>query len=132
MSNNIKVEEVATIKQPQFKASKHAHLYDVFNDCLECVKKEQLLRKIEVYGGLQYVYDYSDDFIQCILWLDNCDDIWGELQERINELEELDKTGEQPLDAYGDASIEQYKLQQSLINHLSVFMVENDLEFIFI
>jgi hypothetical protein len=132
MSNNIKVEEVATIKQPQFRAGKHAHLYDVFNDCLECEKNERLLRKIEVCGGLQYVNDNSGDYIQSILWLDNCETIWEELQELINELEELDKTGEQPLDAYGDASIEQYKLQQAMINHLSVFMVENDLDFIFI
>ena len=115
----------------KFKANKHAHLYDVFNDHLECEKNEKLLRKIEV-EGLQYVNDSSGDFIQCILWLDICDDIQNGLQEFINALKELDKTGQQPLDAFGDASIEQYKLQQTLINHLSDFMVKNDLDFIFI
>ena len=132
MSNNIKVEEVATEKKPKFRASKHAHLCDVFNDYDIYEKNKKILRKIDVCGGLQYVNDNSGDFIQCILWLDNCDDILEGLQDDIDELEELDKTGEEPLNAFGDASIECYKMQINLVNQLNDFMVKNDLDFIFI
>lgn len=115
MSSKIKVEDATTQK----KHYKFAHLDDVFNDCLECDKNERLLKKIEVCGGLQNVNDNSGDFIQCILWLDNCDDILEQLQEIIDEQEAIENN-------------ELYKEQQAIINHLIVFMVENDLEFIFI
>jgi hypothetical protein len=124
MSNNIKVEEVATIKQPQFKAGKHAHLYEVFNDYNECEKNRQLLRGVEACEGLQYINDGSGDYIQSILWLDDCVDMWNDLQDSIDMHVNFDG---QPQEA-----IEKYKLQQAIINHLSVFMVENDLDFIFI
>ena len=114
-----RVEEVATIKQPQFKASKHAHLWNVYNNCLECEHKERILRKIEVCEGLQYINDCSGDYIQSILWLDNCENILEGLQEVIQDNEKPDK-------------LVLYKDQQVTVIYLQEFMIEHDLDFIFI
>lgn len=124
MSNNIKVAEATTQKKPTFNICKHAHLCDIFSDFNEYERNKTLLRKIEVCNGLQYVEDNSGDFIQCILWLDNCQDIWLELEELINDLNELS--------TFNKDIIEQHKSQQALITYLNFLMVENDLDFIFI
>ena len=120
-------------KQLQYKPRKYGCLNSYINDYEECEKLRSYLKKSnEIQKGLYYVNDPFGDYDRSILYLEICDDIYSNIQELIDEIIELDQTGEQPIDAYTDGLLDSYLLLQNQIKLLIDFMENNELDFMFI
>ncbi len=123
----------AVAKLPhQKEVRKFGYLKDVYDTSEEEYKKVHKMLMCGCGVDVLQAVVSGRDVIQSILWLDDLITMRDLLIEDNQALIELDKTGVQPLDAYGDATIERNTEDLKRIAKLDAIFASTGFDFIFV